>query len=953
MFTLDKLKNLFIYKNKIIRPAKDNNTNGTIIFNLNFEVDSLKYIMEYPLFKKNYFRSYYIPRKSNSSTLLAKRKEILPQVDIYKELKDKKYQFLNVFRIQPENYKGRNLIYDLSLELDLFFKLYEKKSFVEKSKLIIKVIQELLSLESFKEYNEKIVFIKINNTKDILKDMLVRDILDITTFICRSIKIGDLTDKSLPTDITFIFYNTTANSFIKGSLNDIIVDFSVFINKLKRISNNEIDEEVIDSKPDTPILIDKEEPVEIPSKIIAKDPTNLTGVGTNIKDRIKNNIMNLIGLDRFKDTQNSEIIDKIEIIKKSVYNFVDSESLNNMSEDEILDKLKQDFGFKKYLLDLEKTIHTTQSENKILMKILDERNELIKSHPIKSVEEIIQTTTPEKKQVFQNLLNPELKQIRSINKSYNTHFKKNTKLMVLDSFRKAKDIPFILTSFNEETTSTLADKKKTVKFTLKTDDNNVHNVTLDLPIVLNDEFLIINGNKKIILKQLVKLPITKIKPDEVELVTNYNKIIMGRFGGNISTDITRFNKLIEEYNFFKKYKGIIIQAGNAKRKNLGRKNSIEFDEISSHISSFINKDYSIIFNQKELEKTIEDNEILFEQYLLKVKDKENYKILGYHNSKKFLLVYDIYNSRVLEAVADKGEVDGFKVHSDSIIKFILDQLNQQFPEENLLPKFYEYSTSSKYIYSRASILSNKIPTAIIVGYDVGISEMLRMAKINYEFIPGRPKITVSDLVHNEILKLKDGYLKYEKDPFYNTLLLNGLKEMDLKSFTFEDLNGKIPYALYIEERLGSINIVKGIENFISLIIDPITESTLKYLNQPITISEILIYMNNLLENNEYKDPSDMTNYRIRGSEVIEAQLYRVIANAVKKYRDSKKSGMKKPKLEISKDDLMKEIINGVGVEEFSILNPILELESYGNSSMKGIGGTNLKKYGLYRSNSIM
>jgi hypothetical protein len=174
------------------------------------------------------------------------------------------------------------------------------------------------------------------------------------------------------------------------------------------------------------------------------------------------------------------------------------------SEMDQINKLNQDVGFKKHLIDLETSLHkgNIEVQNKVKDKIIEERNKNLAHLDIRELLDLINSATPEIKEVTMPMVNSELRQFKSINRSYNTKLKEKIKWSILDSFKDDVEIPLILTNIYSENTSTLADKKETLNITFKTLDKVNHSVKIDFPTIINDEFLIINGNKKIILKQI-------------------------------------------------------------------------------------------------------------------------------------------------------------------------------------------------------------------------------------------------------------------------------------------------------------------------------------------------------------------------------------------------------------------------------------------------------------------
>ena len=103
--------------------------------------------------------------------------------------------------------------------------------------------------------------------------------------------------------------------------------------------------------------------------------------------------------------------------------------------------------------------------------------------------------------------------------------------------------------------------------------------------------------------------------------------------------------------------------------------------------------------------------------------------------------------------------------------------------------------------------------------------------------------------------------------------------------------------------------------------------------------DILLYANSLLESNDYKNNNDMNNFRLRGTEQVNAILYKLLADAYRKYKDTSKNG-NPIKVSLQQDILLKKLVENQTVDEASDLNPSLELEKISSVTYKGVGGVN-------------
>ena len=68
-------------------------------------------------------------------------------------------------------------------------------------------------------------------------------------------------------------------------------------------------------------------------------------------------------------------------------------------------------------------------------------------------------------------------------------------------------------------------------------------IKIDVPIIFDDHFMMIKGNKKIIQHQLILKPIVKTGKNTVQIVTNYQKMFIERKGSvDFKTNTISFNE---------------------------------------------------------------------------------------------------------------------------------------------------------------------------------------------------------------------------------------------------------------------------------------------------------------------------------------------------------------------------------------------------------------------------
>lgn len=464
------------------------------------------------------------------------------------------------------------------------------------------------------------------------------------------------------------------------------------------------------------------------------------------------------------------------------------------------------------------------------------------------------------------------------------------------------DIPVYIRSSKVEDTSDELTLKETWTFELEDVNRVRHTLKFDVPKFVDDKFLYINGNKKTIVKQLTMKPIVKTGPDEVQICSNYNKIFITRYGTKISPKIEKMRKFLISHP-----KGYSIISGDSSELNKDYKTIIEYDELGKNFYTITTKDYTLIFDQTEVERHLgsfkpTDDDLVIGFY----KDKS--PIIMKHSTGLIENKYDIY---------------------DFIYSYLDDKTKETF--DDLTPG------SKRFVFSRATIMSKKIPIILLCGYCEGITTTLKKANVKHYFTDKRPKVSLNE----EVVQFADGYLVYDRYPFENSLLLDALATIPTKSFNYSDFDDKDVYLDLFQSLYGARNLANAFDTFYYSMIDPITKEILEDLDYPTDFVGVILFANQLLADNSYIIENNMNLYRVRSNEVINAMIHKEIADAYGRYR-STASNKNPVKISIPRDAIIKKLLASNSIEDYSTINPIAELEKTRSISPKGFSGMNLE-----------
>jgi len=348
-------------------------------------------------------------------------------------------------------------------------------------------------------------------------------------------------------------------------------------------------------------------------------------------------------------------------------------------------------------------------------------------------------------------------------------------------------------------------------------------------------------------------------------------------------------------------------------------------------------DYYLYFDRSKIIEKIENKQkVDYSKALDKVEDDKDLIVLGFSDKNKELLVINKKEFNVFSTYLNGNKKDDIGSNLFNTVTNLISEF-----DEEIVSKINSKNAGNRFIYSRVRAGNAKVPTILLLGFYVGLEEVLERYDVDYEFTEERKRFEPEeDSKYNEI-EFEDGYMYYRNEPFRNSMLLNGLYEAPTKEVEFSKLNEKTIYLDFFEDLYGSRLKGKTFNNIMDLFIDPITEDVLEDLDQPTDIVGVLLYANELLTTNSYKNKNSMENYRLRGAEQVNAILYKSIANAFRKYKDARRGGNTNVNISVRKDEVTKMILDQPNVNEYSILNPFNEVQSLGASSFAGPSGQNL------------
>jgi hypothetical protein len=878
-----------------------------------------------------------------------------------------------------------------SLFIDVFNELVANNEFLSKYEYINFIVKDSNTKQGYlipinKEFYSKEKYFKLAKvSKLISEDQDVGDI-DYSYKIDNTEKtFYMIVDKDIDSLTTNKFLYTKKNNYIKDYLEEILNtdiydqenSFKVniprieleerFNNRIKRIAKIDIDSEFLMKYPEFFTTGIKD------NKLVLKNIDDFKFQEDYIKETNDGNLNYYIEdfqiaikpeLDTIVEETINFIYKKLKITENSISLSLDEQKIVNdiyftllnlkndlakegITEKELKKNLKENLESN---LEVKKLIDDLTSTRIIAFQQIERNNLLIDLHnrqtnatvsiqgkEISLSEKLkeIQDKALLPKEYNYTVLNQEMKtsSANSFRTAYNKKLFEKDLFSIFTSFTDSEDIPIFVDHIDIQDAST--PKKRvdllTVRFIMPNGRPQV--MKQQVPKVSADGYLFLNGSKKLISNQILPLPITKVissGEDVVRFSTNYNKIFISRTNYSLNSFTLGFKNGINSLrkDSLLKSVGYEINLGESTEGNENITSSLEYTELSKYIISIKVKDLNLFFSNIAIVKELERKAIDMNTEIMKVNLKNKF-IIGFEGSNILWSDFDgiVYSSN------NKGL--NFTSINNSLVSLVTDKfilLDSKFKTIFSADK----SVSKKLAYSSIRVAGLRMPLIMFLGYKEGIENVLSKYNVEYEFNKDEKS---SDKRFTDIVKFNDGYLSYNGKDIYKSLLVNGLKDMTTEDNDFKDFGKEgNAYNDYFRS-IGRVRFGKALSNFYSLFLDPITKEILKDHQIPDTLTEAFLYCNTLLQNPSFNKKNDISIYRVRNTELINAVLYKIIAKNIENFRKQGLSQHSTSSLTLPNNTLIKELLESPIVEDVALLNPVREVENLSKTNYKGFGGS--------------
>lgn len=397
-------------------------------------------------------------------------------------------------------------------------------------------------------------------------------------------------------------------------------------------------------------------------------------------------------------------------------------------------------------------------------------------------------------------------------------------------------------------------------------------------------------------KQWADMPIRKISPTEVALTSYYSKLFVKRTARAafnyekwfmdylISVGIDGSNMTITEL----KLNDVFDNYAHLPR---------EYTLISRRVSSFISKGYTFYFDISR----INDN---FPQA----------------KSSKHVLPVGVSSDNPSDIIYMDRKTGWIKVN-DSIMT---------------LEEFLEIDMSkAPEDYAELSFLGKPIPIVFIIGYWVGLGNLLKTLGVSYirtkKVTPEQHDLYLS-------VRFKDETLLFDRNNKQACLIVNGLNRFrnEVRKHSVYAFDNREVYSTVFDNVGLNVRYLKECQTMFPMWVDHITRDVLLEMNEPTELVLLFLRAVELLLTDHHPDSMDTAFMRIKGYERFSGLLYSEMVKEIRNFNN--RPNRKDKALSMNPEQVWYSILKDETVIVVEESNPIHNLKEQEIVVYRGTGG---------------
>lgn len=238
--------------------------------------------------------------------------------------------------------------------------------------------------------------------------------------------------------------------------------------------------------------------------------------------------------------------------------------------------------------------------------------------------------------------------------------------------------------------------------------------------------------------------------------------------------------------------------------------------------------------------------------------------------------------------------------------------------------------------AEARVFGMNIPVGLVLGYLYGFEKLLALLKVTPRRVNTGTRINIQD--YEYALAFSDETLIFNRDDELAKIVLGGFLDYEkaIRSYSVYQFDKRAVYLNVLETKKITTRYLKEIDLLDKLFVDPITESILREMNEPVSYRGLIIRSCELLLTDSHPRMLDLNFQRIKGYERVAGAVYSEMVNSIREHRG--KLGRSSAAISISPFAVWKKIVTDPAVKITEDINPINALKEVEAVTFSGVGG---------------
>lgn len=438
---------------------------------------------------------------------------------------------------------------------------------------------------------------------------------------------------------------------------------------------------------------------------------------------------------------------------------------------------------------------------------------------------------------------------------------------------------------------------------IKPIDGSPSNISFTFPKVDEDGTFLAGGNKYLLRKQRVDLPIRKIAPRIVALSTYYGKTFVQSNSKVVNDDLAWLYRKInaasfETDNFIKE-----VSLGNVFDNDFVA--PYIYNALGNEFERIVTAEYTLVFDPKK--------RLDIAPEALKAIEKNGRVYCGHKNVR-----------HPNQIVVDKQN------------QFFLLESGQEVPLGEITD-LLRFDTEKQPInFAEVRVFSKYIPVGVVLGYYLGLDGLITLLREPYRIVEGRKQ---KNLEKDEYaITFKDVSLIFKTTNVVSTMILSGFNDFEkvIKLYDRKMFNHKDVYLNLLMTKKMAAVYIRELDMMENAFVDPISREILEEMHEPQTFIGLMVRGTELLTTYHHPASQDRRAMRERGYERFSGVLYKELMQAVRQFRNKNLVG--RSKVDMSPYQVWNAIMKDSSLKIVEDINPVQNLKEAEVITYAGSGG---------------